>query len=309
MLLLSRFVGLEWNANEAVRLAEVKTASASEAVNRLSDNVGTLEQQLTDAGAPRFGVAMGVPAGGDGGATPTHPSPVGQEAAVGREAQLVEAGGDGGGGGSPPLDDADGGIISSPTSLSQNNGLEAAARTVPLARKAEEGAKGGSSPREVRHDRNPHQEATAESTRDRPLSPSSRNSGDAESGDDLSASSPSGRSDGGVGDGGGGESGDSSASGASGPGRRSNRAPGRKFDIDGGGHGSSRSRGSSGGSGGGRRKSAGCRFSVEGCPTDRPRLDLPSEQDVSSLSSSRRKDDQEVLQQPSASSRLTPLRG
>ena len=53
VLLLSRFVGLEWDTGEAVRLAEKRSASASDAVERLSNDVGNLEQRLTIAGGPR----------------------------------------------------------------------------------------------------------------------------------------------------------------------------------------------------------------------------------------------------------------
>eukprot|EP00904_Undaria_pinnatifida_P004643 jgi/Undpi1/1417/HiC_scaffold_11.g04808.m1 len=53
VLLLSRFVGLEWDTGEAVRLAEKRSASARDAVERLSNDVGNLEQRLTIAGGPR----------------------------------------------------------------------------------------------------------------------------------------------------------------------------------------------------------------------------------------------------------------
>lgn len=49
VLLLSRFIGLQWDTSEAVRIAEEKSASASEAVDRLVNNVGTLEQRLAVA--------------------------------------------------------------------------------------------------------------------------------------------------------------------------------------------------------------------------------------------------------------------
>ncbi|CAN0123660.1 unnamed protein product [Scytosiphon promiscuus] len=49
VLLLSRFIGLEWDTSEVVRLVEAKTSSASVAVKRLSENVGTLEQRLASA--------------------------------------------------------------------------------------------------------------------------------------------------------------------------------------------------------------------------------------------------------------------
>ncbi|CAM9165059.1 unnamed protein product, partial [Laminaria digitata] len=53
VLLLSRFMGLEWDTGESVRLAEKRSASASDAVERLSDDVGNLEHRLAIAGAPR----------------------------------------------------------------------------------------------------------------------------------------------------------------------------------------------------------------------------------------------------------------
>lgn len=49
VLLLSRFIGLQWDTSEAVRLAEERSASAGEAVDRLANNVGTLEQHLAIA--------------------------------------------------------------------------------------------------------------------------------------------------------------------------------------------------------------------------------------------------------------------
>ncbi|CAB1103013.1 unnamed protein product [Ectocarpus sp. CCAP 1310/34] len=55
VLLLSRFVGLQWNTDEVVGLVEDKTALASEAVDRLADNVGTLQQRLTIAEETKLG--------------------------------------------------------------------------------------------------------------------------------------------------------------------------------------------------------------------------------------------------------------
>ncbi|CAN0070084.1 unnamed protein product, partial [Ectocarpus sp. 8 AP-2014] len=55
VLLLSRFVGLQWNTDEVVGLVEDKTALASEAVDRLADNVGTLQQRLTIAEENKLG--------------------------------------------------------------------------------------------------------------------------------------------------------------------------------------------------------------------------------------------------------------
>lgn len=53
VLLLSRFIGLEWNTSEAVRLAEERSALTSDAVNRLSEDVGNLEQRLVVAQEPK----------------------------------------------------------------------------------------------------------------------------------------------------------------------------------------------------------------------------------------------------------------
>lgn len=298
VLLLSRFIGLQWNADEAVRLAEEKTASASEAVNRLSDNVGTLEQRLTAAEESKVGGAKGESAGG-GGATPTLSSLVGTET-VAHGAQFAECVGVGGGGGGiAPPDDAGDGTISSP-SLLQNKSLEATAGTTPVASEAEEGAKRSGSAREVLSDQNLRQASTAESARNVRLSSSSRNGGDEESGGDITAPSASGRSE----DGDTGDDEESSASGAAGPaGRRYNRA-----EIDNNNElGSSRRRRSSGGGGGDRRKDGRSGRSVEGHPVNRPLPDPAAEQGVPSLSSSRRVDDEKVTQQPSTS-RLSPLR-
>ncbi|CAM9310549.1 unnamed protein product, partial [Ectocarpus sp. 4 AP-2014] len=55
VLLLSRFVGLQWNTDEVVGLVEDKTALASEAVDRLADNAGTLQQRLTIAEETKLG--------------------------------------------------------------------------------------------------------------------------------------------------------------------------------------------------------------------------------------------------------------
>ncbi|CAM9280635.1 unnamed protein product [Ectocarpus sp. 6 AP-2014] len=55
VLLLSRFVGLQWNTDEVVGLVEDETALASEAVERLADNVGTLQQRLTIAEETKLG--------------------------------------------------------------------------------------------------------------------------------------------------------------------------------------------------------------------------------------------------------------
>lgn len=55
VLLLSRFVGLQWNTDEVVGLVEDKTALASEAVDRLTDNVGTLQQRLAIAEETKIG--------------------------------------------------------------------------------------------------------------------------------------------------------------------------------------------------------------------------------------------------------------
>lgn len=297
VLLLSRFVGLQWNADEAVRLAEEKTTSASEAVNRLSDNVGTLEQRLTAVEEPEVGGARGALTGG-GGATPTHTSPAGA-GTVAHEAKFAEGGS--GGGGAPP-DDPDHGIVSSP-SLLRTSTQEAAAGTASVARKAKNGAKRSSRDLGVRSDQNFQQASAAESTRNYRPSSLSRNGGDDGGGDDIAAPSASGRSDSDVGasdrvDGDGGESDeDSSSSGGAGPGRRSDDSDGE--------HGSSRRR-SGGGDGGGRRTHGRYRPSVEGHPIDQPLLGPAAEQDVVSLSSSGRKDDQ-VLQQPSTG-RLPPLR-
>ncbi|CAN0520392.1 unnamed protein product, partial [Ectocarpus sp. 12 AP-2014] len=57
VLLLSRFVGLQWNTDEVVGLVEDKTALASEAVDRLADNVGTLQQRLTIVEETKLGGA------------------------------------------------------------------------------------------------------------------------------------------------------------------------------------------------------------------------------------------------------------
>lgn len=303
VLLLSRFVGLQWNADEALRLAEEKTASASEAVDRLSDNVGTLEQRLTAGEEPTVEDAKGEPAA-TGGATPTRPSPAGAGTA-GLQAMLAE-----GGGGNTVPDGTGDGIISSP-SLPQNKSVEAAAGAAPVAAEAKVGgARRSSSDRDGRSGHSLQQPSTAESARKRRPSSSSQNGADEELGEDVASPSGSGRlrDDVSVGDGDGEQSEGSSASSATGPGRRYNGAPGRDIDSD-DERASSRRRSSSGGGGDGegRRKNRRSRRSAEGHPIDQALQDPATEQGVLSLSSSRGKDDEQVLQRPSTS-RLSPLR-
>lgn len=295
VLLLSRFVGLQWNADEALRLAEEKTASASEAVNRLSDNVGTLEQRLTAAEEPITEDAKGEPVGGGGGggAAPTHPSPA-RTGSVAHGAQLA----DGGSGGSTPPGDAGDGVVLLSPSLSQNKSLDAAAGTAPVAREAEAGAKRSGSDREDGSDHKLQQASTADSTRKQRPSAPSRGGGDKESGGDVAPPSASRRSDDDVSAGNrdGGISEGSSASAAAEVGRRHNGAPDRDIDSD-DERGSSRRRSSGGGSTDGedRRKEGPSRRSVEARPVDRPLSDAAAQQDVSSSSSTRKNRDDEEL--------------
>lgn len=51
VLLLSRFIGVQQGTGEAVRLVEEQSASASNAVDRLANEISNLEQQI-DAAAP-----------------------------------------------------------------------------------------------------------------------------------------------------------------------------------------------------------------------------------------------------------------
>lgn len=299
VLLLSRFVGLQWNPDEALRLAEEKTASASEAVNRLSDNVGTLEQRLTAVEEPGVEGAQGEPVVG-GGSTQTYPSPA-RTGSAAREAKLADGGS---GVGTPP-----GGVIPSP-SIAQNMNLEAALGAASVARETEAIAKESSGGREVRSDQILQQASSAGSTGTQ-LSAQSRNGGDRENGDDVASRSSSSRSDGDVDvgvDDDQGEDSSSSASSAAGLRRRYNRAAHRDIDSDDERAAPTR-RSNSGGNteGDDRLKEGSSRPSVEARPTDRPSPDAAAFRGASSSSSTRKKDDDQVLRQPSTG-RLSPLR-
>eukprot|EP00903_Cladosiphon_okamuranus_P006154 g6055.t1 len=318
VLLLSRFVGLQWNTDEALRLAEEKTASARQAVDRLSDNVGTLERRLTVAEEPAVEEgAKGGPAGCGGGATsaPTHRSPEGA-GNVAREAKSQERGGGGGDRASP--DDADDRVVvASSPSLSPSKSLHAAAGMASVSVQAGAGAKrtsrsssrscSSSSDREIQSsDKNLQQASLAESNRNQRLSESSQNRANEERGDEVASRSAPGFRDG-VRVGEGGESEDSSASSSPGP-RRRDGGPNQEIKSN-DEHGLSRRRTISGGGGDGadRQKDGQPRRSVVGHPIDRSLPGPATQEGISSSTSSRGKGEEQLLQGPSTT-QLSPLR-